>query len=143
MKTLIKLSACITIVLLAACTKKQEVVNTSLTGNWKLEATYMDPGDGSGKYVTASNPNNSGINLKANGAIEVKGLNDPGQFLLYFSQYENYTIKDSTTLIFKKKADATTQNFMYKIEGDKLSLSPAGPLMCIEGCGVRFKKIGE
>jgi hypothetical protein len=141
MKTLTKLSACIIIVLLAACTKKQEIINTSLVGTWRLDATYMDPGNGGGTYQPVANPGNNGISLSANGTIKVSGLNDSDNFLLYFSQYQSYTIKDSVTLVFKKQAGTAPQNFLYKIEGNKLTLSPAGPIMCIEGCGIRFKKV--
>lgn len=142
MKTLTKLFACIIILLMAACTKMQEIVitNASLTGTWKLNATYMDPGNGSGTYVPAVNPGNNSITLNPNGSLEVSGLADTNNFLLYFAQYNSFTIKDSVTLVFKKQVDATTQNFIYKIEGNKLSLIPAGPVMCIEGCGIRFQK---
>ena len=145
MKILTKLSACLIILLAAACTKMQDVVliNTPLTGTWKLNATYMDPGSGNGTYRPVDNPGNNSITLKTNGALEVSGLDDSENFLLHFSQYKSFTIQDSVTLIFKEQANNKTQKFIYKIEGDKLSLIPAGPVMCIEGCGIRFKKVGE
>lgn len=146
MKTSAKLAALAIIIFMAACTKQQgetPKAKASLIGTWQLNASYISPGDGSGTYQPVANPGNNSINLKANGTIEVSGLSDADNFLLYFSQYDSYTVKDSITLVFKRTADTTTQNFLYKIEGDKLSLSPAGPLMCIEGCGVRFKKVDE
>ncbi|TFF38861.1 hypothetical protein [Mucilaginibacter psychrotolerans] len=143
MKTLAKLSACIIILFAAACTKMQEVVliNQPLTGTWKLNATYMDPGDGSGTYHPVTAAGNNSITLKTNGELEISGLDDTENFLLHFSQYKSFTIQDSVTLVFKEHANNNTQKFIYKIEGDKLSLIPAGPVMCIEGCGVRFVKV--
>lgn len=142
MKTLYKVVLFGIILFSAACSKESRfLVNTSLTGKWQLNATYMDPGDGSGTYRPVANPGNNSINLKENGAIEVTGLNAQDNFLLYFSQYKSYATKDSTTLVFKKQGDTTAQKFIYKIEGDKLTLLPAGPIMCFEGCGVRFQKV--
>ncbi|RFZ85844.1 hypothetical protein DYU05_09720 [Mucilaginibacter terrenus] len=140
MKTLVKLTACLLIVLLAACTKEKVEADKPLAGTWQLNAAYTDPGDGSGKYVPVSNPGNNKLTFKSDGKLEVSGLNNSDNFLLYFSAYSTYTVKDSTTLVFKKQTGTDSQNFIYKIEGDMLTLSPAGPLMCIEGCGVRFIK---
>jgi hypothetical protein len=143
MKTLTKLLACIIILLTTACTKKQEVVliNVPLTGTWELNATYADPGNGSGTYHTVTAPGNNSLTLSPNGKLEVSGLDDSENFLLHFSQYKSFTIQDSVTLVFKEQTSTTPQKFIYKVEGDKLTLIPAGPVMCIEGCGIRFKKV--
>ncbi|OOQ58152.1 lipocalin family protein [Mucilaginibacter pedocola] len=142
MKTITKLSACIFFLFAAACTKMQEVVltNASIAGTWKLDATYADPGDGSGTYHPVTIATTNTITFKPDGKIETVGLDDSENFLMHFSQYTTFAIKDSTTLIFKEPTDTTSQKYLYKIEGDKLTLIPAGPVMCIEGCGTRFQK---
>jgi hypothetical protein len=142
MKTLAKLAALAIILFMVACTKESKfLVNTSLQGKWKLSAIYSDPGDGSGTYHSVATTGEHSITLKSDGTLEVTGLNNADNFLQYFSQYKSYTQRDSTTLVFKTQAGITTQTFIYKIEGDKLTLMPAGPVMCIEGCGTRFEKV--
>jgi hypothetical protein len=32
------------------------------------------------------------------------------------------------------------QNYSYNISTDTLTLSPSGPIICIEGCAIRFVK---
>lgn len=101
--------------------------NASLTGKWKLVESLNDPGDGSGKWLPVTN--STGLDLNADGTMS--GTT--------FPIYVSYVVKDSVTLTFSQ-SDKTIQNYRYKISHDTLSMSPAGPIMCFEACGIRFKK---
>ncbi|RWY47966.1 lipocalin family protein [Mucilaginibacter gilvus] len=134
MKTIVKLTAVALILLIAACGKESKfLVNTSLQGKWKLSATYADPGDGSGKYLPVSASNTEYVQFKTDGTLAGTA----------FVNYESYAEKDSVTLIFTATDHITKQNFRYSIKGNELTMSPAGPIMCIEGCGERFTKIDQ
>ncbi|MDB5024733.1 MAG: hypothetical protein JWP78_2488 [Mucilaginibacter sp.] len=111
----------------AACGKENIKGNSTLTGKWKLVESLMDPGNGSGKWMPVQT--GTEVQFYANGTLS--GTE--------FPSYVSYNIKDSVTLAFVQ-ANKTIQNYRYKISHDTLSLSPAGPMRCIEACGVRFKK---
>ncbi len=118
----------ITIILFtSACGKENVKGNSTLTGKWKLVESLADPGNGSGKWEPV--PTSTYVQFYANGNLG--GTT--------FPSYVSYTVKDSVTLTFIQ-ANKTIQNYRYKISHDTLSMSPAGPIMCIEACGIRFKK---
>jgi hypothetical protein len=101
--------------------------NSTLTGKWKLVESLADPGDGSGTWMAVSN--STQLLLNVNGTMSGNT----------FTEYIGFILKDSVTLTFSQ-ADNTIQNYRYYIHQDTLSMSPDGPIWCIEGCGIRFKK---
>ena len=104
--------------------------NVALTGKWKFVESLLDPGDGSGKWLP--------VQVSAEFELKDDGTTTGNAF----PNYITYTLKDSVTLTFKQ-ADTTTQNYFYKISNDTLTMSPAGPIRCIEACGSRFKKVNN
>jgi hypothetical protein len=118
----------IAIILLAsACSKENIKGNSTLSGKWKLVETLADPGDGSGKWQQVLN--GTEVQFYANGTLSGTA----------FPIYTSYNIRDSVTLTFTQP-DKTIQNFWYNIRHDTLFMTWAGPIMCIEACGMRFKK---
>jgi hypothetical protein len=118
----------IAIILFAlACGKENIKGNSALTGKWKLVESLADPGGGSGTWMPVQT--STDVQFYANGNLG--GTT--------FPSYVSYTVKDSVTLTFIQ-ANKTIQNYRYKISHDTLSMSPAGPIICIEACGIRFKK---
>jgi hypothetical protein len=116
------------ILFVAACGKESvKSGNTSLTGKWKLVQTLLDPGDGSGVWRAAV----ASTELQLNADGTTSGTTFPA--------YVSYIIKDSVTLTFSQ-ADKTIQNYRYKISHNTLTMSPDGPIRCIEACGIRFRK---
>ncbi|HTK19129.1 MAG TPA: hypothetical protein VL442_06440 [Mucilaginibacter sp.] len=116
------------ILLIVACGKESlKSGNTSLTGKWKLVQNLMDPGDGSGKWL----PVTTSTTLQLNADGTTSGTT--------FPTYVSYVVKDSVTLTFTLN-DKSLQNYRYKISHDTMSMSPDGPIRCIEACGIRFKK---
>jgi len=101
--------------------------NVALTGKWKLVESLLDPGDGSGKWL----PVTTSTTFELNTDGTTSGTT--------FTDYVSYAVTDSVTLAFKR-ADATIQNYLFVISNDTLSMSPNGPIRCIEGCGIKFKK---
>ncbi|HEY4323745.1 MAG TPA: hypothetical protein VGN20_07155 [Mucilaginibacter sp.] len=121
------LSAALTLVVSACHKDAVKAGDTSLTGKWKLVESLADPGDGSGKWMPAAS--STELDLNTDGTMG--GTT--------FPTYVSYVVKDSVTLTFSQQ-DKTIQNYRYKISHDTLSMSPAGPIMCFEACGIRFKK---
>jgi hypothetical protein len=134
MKTCSKLLIIVTILVIAACSKENmEIIDVFgnpkvLVGKWKLSETLSDPGDGSGKWTKVSRDNNQYIEFKENGE-------------LIYGNYKTYMVKDSTTLTFTEADGVTYQYLSYALQNGILSLSPAGPIWCIEACGTRYKKV--
>ncbi|HWW42395.1 lipocalin family protein [Pedobacter sp.] len=119
--------------LMVSCSKDNAklVVDDTLQGTWKLSASYADIGNGQGKWMPVSEHSASLylVTFKDNGVLEGNA----------YSDYSTYSVKDSVTLTFFKK-DKTEQNYRFKISNGELTMSPAGPIMCIEGCGSKFVK---
>ena len=125
------------IIFFAACTKENgEVIDVFgdpgvLVGKWKLSETLVDPGDGSGEWKKVGRGFDYYIDFKANGELAGNGL--PG--------YAVYSVKDSTIITVTKADGVTYQNYSYQLKDGRLSISPAGPIRCIEACGSRYVKV--
>ncbi|WP_183556691.1 lipocalin family protein [Mucilaginibacter sp. SP1R1] len=129
MKYLIPALLVAIIIQTSACKKSNtSVVNTSLTGQWKLSRSLISSG-GPQYWVKATNT--SYVLFNDDGALGGTA----------FTDYKLYTIKDSVTLTFTTADKAKYQNFRYKIKGDSLTMSPNGPIFCIEGCAIQFVKV--
>jgi hypothetical protein len=117
---------------LITCKKDNSGGNdNTLTGKWKLTETLDDPGNGSGKWMA--------VPQKAN--YDYVTFNSSGKLGgTVFSTDVTYALKDSITLTFTSK-DGVLQNYRYSIKNGTLVMSPAGPIMCIEGCGIKFIKV--
>jgi hypothetical protein len=57
-----------------------------------------------------------------------------------FADFNQYVIKDSVTIMLTKADKTQYENYRYKIKGDSLTMSPNGPVYCIEGCAMQFIK---
>lgn len=129
--SLLKLLLVSCLFLMVSCSKDKAklIVDETLSGTWKLSASYADIGNGQGKWTSVSEHSASLVTFKDNGVLEGNA----------FSDYSTYSVKDSVTLTFFKK-DKTEQNYRFKISNGEMTMSPAGPIMCIEGCGSKFVK---
>ena len=129
MKTLIKLSAMALLLFLAACKKESKpVINATLSGKWQARVQTTD---GTGMPVRITPPTPGYLQFNANGTLEGTVLDN----------YESYVIKDNLTLVFTADDHTTTQNYLYTITGNELTLVPDGPIRCIDGgCGYYFTK---
>jgi hypothetical protein len=116
------------IILFVAACKKDTNSTVPLTGKWKLLASYISPG-GPGVWTNVPAGDNRYIYFYGNGKLQSN----------MFWEFTKYSIKDSTTLIFTK-IDNTIENYSYRIRHDSLTMSPAGPIFCIEGCATKFIK---
>jgi hypothetical protein len=129
MKTLVKLSAMVILLFLAACKKESKpVANATLPGKWQ---TGVQTTDGTGMPVRITPPTPGYLQFNADGTLEGTVLNN----------YESYIIKDNATLVFTADDHTTTQNYRYTITGNELRLVPDGPIYCFDsGCGYSFTK---
>ena len=137
MKIFTKILVLAAVVFFAACSKNNmDIIDvyadpSILTGKWKLSETMADPGDGSQEWKKVPNESNDYIVFGEDGKLSGNT----------FKEYSNYAVQDSTILKFTKPDGVTYQNYSFKLQAGTLSMSPAGPIMCIEACGIRFKKI--
>lgn len=112
-----------------SCDKSDILKENTLEGKWKLTGSYISIG-GPQEFRPASKKSKDYIEFKTNGEFQ-------GDI---FSDYVSYVIKDSTTLQLIKK-DNTIQNYFYKINEGELTMGPAGPIYCIEGCSTVYVKV--
>jgi hypothetical protein len=107
--------------------KKVPKIKATLTGTWKVIGNMISSG-GPMYFVAADGKDHASFN--ANGALD--GSAFPG--------YKFYTLKDSVTIKITKADKIIYQDYLYNIHGDTLSMSPAGPVFCIEGCVIKLVK---
>jgi len=119
----------ITLFVFSISCKKESTDVSSLLGKWELAKYYVSIG-GPGEWVPATR--NEGIIFGSNGKLQSSAYNE----------YHRYILKDSTTLIFFK-ADGSMQKFLFELKQDQLTLSPAGPMYCFEGCMSKFNKVKD
>jgi len=120
---------CAVCIIAAGSCKKENQINKdqSLIGKWRVNAYYLSDG-GPGYWTNAEE--NQYVEFYNNGTL---GGNA-------FTGYLTFAIKDNVTLFMKKNNDTTKYNYSYRIKHDTLTMSPTGPIICIEGCAVRFIK---
>ncbi|HTE01492.1 MAG TPA: hypothetical protein VK668_19530 [Mucilaginibacter sp.] len=125
------------ILLISACNKENlqgktslkavPKIKASLPGTWKVIGSMISSG-GPLYFVPADGKDHASFNT--DGALD--GSAFPG--------YKFYTLKDSVTIKITKADKAIYQDYFYNIHGDTLSMSPAGPVFCIEGCVIKLVK---
>ncbi len=103
---------------------------TQLVGKWKLSSYYSSTG-GPGVWKDAQQAQQTLLEFKSDGTL---GGND------FATAYSTYAVKDSATIVLTKKNSKETQNYKFAIENRFLTLSPAGPTYCIEGCATRYAR---
>lgn len=128
MKRTIQIFSIVLLFLFAGCDKDTvELDQDSIPGKWKLRESYVSDGS-PGKWVQSKT--DLVVEFKSDGTLAGN----------VFTGYATYTIKDAKTIVLFK-ADKTEQNYAYELKDGVLTLSPAGPIMCIEGCADRFVRI--
>jgi hypothetical protein len=130
MKNLVYLLGLTVICLITSCEKTGVDPDVNLIGNWKAVSHYMSAG-GPGEWHALPADSEIYLEFKADGTLKGDDL---------ASEYATYVVKDSVTLTLTKKNSDVIQNYRYKIEGNFLTLSPAGPIFCIEGCATKYAK---
>jgi hypothetical protein len=128
MKSSIKFFSVVLLILFTACTKEDVKLDTStLPGKWKLSESYISNGAiGTWEQSKATVV----VEFKVDGSLAGNA----------YPQYASYSIKDASTITLLR-ADKTEQNYAYQLKDGLLTMSPSGPITCIEGCADRFKKI--
>lgn len=128
MKNAIKLLSVVLMLFFAACDKDDaRLDHNTLPGKWKLSESWA--GGGSGKEDWKPVKTQVVVEFKSDGTLAGNALEG----------YVSYVIKDSTTLVLSR-ADKTEQLYSYSLKGGKLTMSPAGPIYCTDGCGSRYVK---
>jgi hypothetical protein len=118
------------IIQMSACKKNNDVkiVNTTLTGKWQVSRNLISSG-GPTYWVKATTTTYALFN--ADGTLGGTAFNN----------FKLYTITDSVTLTLTTEDKTKYENYRYTIKGDSLTMSPTGPIVCIEGCAVQFIKV--
>lgn len=131
MKHLITLLIGIVIIQNLGCKKENtSAASESLNGKWKIARRFISTG-GPGQWVEANS--NDYIIFNSNG--KVSGT--------VYPQFTRYVLKDSVTMTLKNADNSQYENYKYKIKDSLLNMSPAGPIMCTEGCTDQFVKLSK
>jgi hypothetical protein len=137
MKIYTKLLAIAAILVIAACSKENnEIIDVLgnpkvLVGKWKLAETRMDIGNGKSEWEKVAVGTEKYLVFNKDSTLSGNT----------FPNYPVYSQKDSSTLVFKEADGVKYQNYSYELKDGKLSVSPAGPIWCIEACGARYIKV--
>jgi hypothetical protein len=131
MKNFVYFFSMVILIAIGSCQKGDvipEVKDVTLIGNWKAVSNYMSAG-GPGEWHDVPADKKLYLEFKADGTLKGDDL---------ASYYATYVVKDSVTVTLTKSNSNVIQNYRYKIEGNFLTLSPAGPIFCIEGCATKY-----
>jgi hypothetical protein len=114
---------------LSACNKRgvSPTKNSTLPGKWKVIGNWISSG-GPPYLAVASGKDYAEFNM--DGTMDGTA----------FPDYKLYIVKDSVTINMTSTDKVKYENYVYKIKGDTLTLGPAGPIYCIEGCAVVLLK---
>lgn len=130
MKNFVYFFSMVILIAIGSCQKGDvipEVKDKKLTGKWVLVSRFISAGPPGQWYDVPANANNY-VEFKADGNLTGN----------QFTDYATYAVKDSVTVILTKSNSNVIQNYSYKIDGNFLTLSPAGPIFCIEGCATKY-----
>ena len=103
--------------------------SSSLYGKWKLSETFDDPGNGNEKWNKVVHTLNQYTQFHKHGQMDGNYFKDA-----------RYKVKDSITLAIKL-ADKTIQEYRFKIHDQTLIMSPSKPILCHEGCSMKYIKM--
>jgi len=116
---------------LISCDKDES--EAELQGSWRLVARLADPGDGSGVFMPITS--DQIITFNADGTVSSNGsLCD-----IFDSTLEPTSGTYFEDDMYFKTDDCGIEDFEYQFEIDGQFLTYF--VVCIEGCGVRYKKI--
>jgi hypothetical protein len=124
----------LTILIISAC--KNTAIVSPLIGKWRVVGYYSSIG-GPPVYNAVGKDDKGYVQFNENGIMHSNVYDD----------YASYSIKDYRTITItnddsKPNYYAThqykTYYLAYVIKNDTLTMSPAGPVVCIEGCATRF-----
>jgi len=116
------------VAVIAAC-KKEGKGPTTLAGKWKLDANLISIG-GPPYWVKENSQPALYVQFNNNGSVNSN----------IFQEYPSYQIKDSVTVTLLSPSNSI--HFRYRLRKDSLYLSPAD-VLCIEGCAMRFLRVGD
>lgn len=116
---------------LVSCNKDES--EAELLGTWKLVATLADPGDGSGVFMPVTSDQT--ISFNADGTVRSnRSLCD-----FFDNNAESTSGTYSAEDMYFTTSDCGIEDFKYQfeIEGQFQTYF----VVCIEACGVRYRKI--
>jgi hypothetical protein len=119
-----------------ACKKQSAPLTDTLPGRWTLTQYYSNPGGG-GSWLNANDRLNGDLQFSADGELQTTVPDIIGNGTT--AVFTKYAVSDSVTVKFTR-TDNTYENYQYSIKSGILELYPKGPVLCMEGCGLRFKK---
>ena len=127
MKNLILILIIVAGMQLGACKKDNTGANKAVTGKWQLSRNLLSTG-GPGFWQPAAD--NVYVQFNINGIITGNAF--PG--------FITYMVKDTATLTMYNADKTSYEDYRYKVTADSLTMSPAGPTTCVEGCAMQFAR---
>ena len=128
-----RIKYCLMALIVFVCSCKKESSNNALIGKWKLAESYVGTGSGNtDKWMPVDPKSNLDVQFYKDGNL---GGNS-------YPIYKSYSIKDNKIVTFYKP-DGTYEDFTYTIANNSLTLSPAGPIFCVEGCAYRYVNVNN
>jgi len=133
MKHLVYLLSTVLILAISACHKDGATVmpasktKATLPGKWKVIGNMIS--SGGPMYFVPENGKDY-VTFNTDGTIGGTA----------FLDYKYFTVKDTVTIHMTSANKASYEDYYYVIKHDTLTLGPAGPIFCIEGCAVVLVK---
>jgi len=129
----------ISVGLTSACEKAEEEKNVPLTvsnvlGKWQLSETYISQG-GSAEWIAVED--GSIYTFDLNGMYKLANTMDD-----FFNQSGTYKVEGTILELTYQLGDETkVEGFNLEMTDTTITLSPAFPVICIEACLSRFKRL--
>uniref|UniRef100_UPI0037DC77FD lipocalin family protein n=1 Tax=Zhouia sp. PK063 TaxID=3373602 RepID=UPI0037DC77FD len=115
-----------------SCSDNDDTTNTSIYGTYKLVATYMDPGDGSGTYEPVSS--NKTITFKEDGTVTSNGDLCTMTIDTDVASSGTFSLVDSTYT--SSSCSNPEYAYPFEVSGNTVIVH----FSCFEGCGFKYKK---
>jgi hypothetical protein len=121
----------ITILFISAC--KNTNIVSPLVGKWRVAGYYISSG-GPLVYTAVAKDDKGYVQFNENAIMRSNVYED----------YALYSIKDDRIITVtnndSKPHQYKTYSLSYRFKNDTLTMSPAGPIFCFEGCATSFVK---
>jgi len=127
------------LVILSSCQEVEEekIVPLSVNkvlGSWQLKSTYISPGG-----ATTWQEVTDGDILSF--AID-RTFTQTNTFEDNFDKSGTFELNDGIlTWTYQENSDEKTQSFSVEMAKNTMTLSPAGPIFCVEACLSRYERI--
>ncbi|MFK7748990.1 MAG: hypothetical protein AB8B65_11400 [Kordia sp.] len=115
---------------ISSCSNDDDDATETLTGSWRLTATLLDPGDGSGTFLPIDSETD--LNFSVDGTTVTSNVSFCNMSEVFSATYS----ATAGTIILDECGALSPLTIFFEIQGNELILS----YPCIEACLYKYVK---